>query len=56
MCTAKAPKVQQQKPKEPTVIRNPYLDGVDPSTKAKRSGRSGLKIKRSGTGGVTNSG
>lgn len=52
MCLVKTPKVKNpssagQKQKEPTVIRNPYLDGVGPAAKAKRLGRSSLRISRS---------
>ena len=54
MCIVKTPKVQatdaQNKTPEPTVIRNPYLDGVDPTTKSLRMGRSGLRIERAGSG------
>ena len=51
MCLVKTPKVKNpssadQKQKEPTVIRNPYLDGVGPAAKAKRLGRSSLRISR----------
>lgn len=51
MCIVKTPKVSaaNNKPPEPTVIRNPYLDG-DPSVKALRQGRSNLRIERGGTG------
>jgi hypothetical protein len=48
MCIVKTPKIDPvtQKPKEPTVIRNAYLDAVDPRTKAARAGRSSLRIDR----------
>ena len=48
MCIVKTPKVaaSSEKPKEPTIIRSPYLDGVDPATKAMRKGRSSLRIER----------
>lgn len=48
MCIVKTPKVDpaNNKAPEPTVIRNPYLDGADPSTKALRKGRSNLRIER----------
>lgn len=51
MCVVKTPKVQasSEKPKEPTIIRSPYLDGVDPATKAMRKGRSSLRIDRTGS-------
>lgn len=46
MCVAKSPKVTPQStvPKDPIIIRNTYLDGVDPVTRAMKSGRSGLRI------------
>lgn len=50
MCVVKSPKVKETKEKEPTIIRNPYLDGIDPSTKALRQGRSSLRIERAGSG------
>lgn len=54
MCIVKTPKVTptdpQAKTPEPIVIRNPYLDGVDPVTKALRKGRSSLRIERAGAG------
>lgn len=48
MCIVKTPKVDPatNKPKDPTVIRNPYLDGVGPLANAARSGRSSLRITR----------
>lgn len=51
MCLVKTPKVKtpsstDPKQTEPTVIRNPYLDGVGPAAKAKRLGRSSLRISR----------
>ena len=51
MCIVKTPKIETgtEKPKEPTIIRNPYLDGVDPTTKAARAGRSSLRIDRAGS-------
>lgn len=49
MCIVKTPKVTttETKVKEPTVIRNPYLDGPSPTNKALRAGRNGLRIERS---------
>lgn len=51
MCVVKTPKVAagSEKPKEPTIIRSPYLDGVDPTKKAMRKGRSSLRIDRAGS-------
>jgi hypothetical protein len=57
MCIVKTPKVSTTdataKTPEPTVIRNPYLDGVDPNTKALRMGRSSLRIERTGSGAAS---
>lgn len=52
MCIAKTPKVNPatSKAPDPTVIRNPYLDGLDPQAKALRQGRSSLRIERGGVG------
>lgn len=46
MCISGPKAPEPTKPKEPTIIRNLYLDGVNPATKAQRSGRSGLRIER----------
>lgn len=49
MCIVKTPKPidpKSQKPKDPTVIRNRYLDGVGPDARAARTGRSSLRITR----------
>ena len=50
MCVVKTPKIPKNdasaKPPEPTIIRNPFLDGLDPATKALRRGRSSLRIER----------
>ena len=49
MCLVKTPKLTTDpnaKPKEPTIIRNPYLDGIGPLANAARSGRSSLRITR----------
>ena len=53
MCVAKTPKVKEQKPKDPAIIRNPYLDGLDPISKALRVGRSSLRIERAGSGAAS---
>lgn len=54
MCVVKTPKIKANdanaKPPEPTIIRNPFLDGLDPATKALRRGRSSLRIERGGAG------
>jgi len=54
VCVVKTPKVAagSEKPKEPTIIRNPFLDGLNPETKALRKGRSTLRIERAGGRGV----
>lgn len=46
MCAAKTPKItaEEKKAPKPLVIRNPYLDGMDPSIRAKRKGRAELRI------------
>ena len=49
MCLVKTPKLSTDPnapPKEPTIIRNPYLDGVGPTARANRRGRSSLRIAR----------
>jgi hypothetical protein len=49
MCLVKTPKLKTDpnaEPKDPTVIRNPYLDGVGPLANANRRGRSSLRITR----------
>lgn len=55
MCIVKTPKVVagSEKPPEPTIIRNSYLDGLDPVSKALRKGRSSLRIERAGRGAAT---
>lgn len=57
MCVVKTPKVKANdpanQPKDPIVIRNPYLDGTGPQLKALRTGRSSLRIERAGSGAVT---
>lgn len=50
MCLIKKPKVVSQPTttadKEPPILRNPYLDGLDPIIRARRGGVSGLTIRR----------
>lgn len=55
MCVVSSPKMPaQEKPKEPAVIRNPFLDGIDPVMKSLRLGRSALRIERgAGRAGTT---
>jgi len=57
MCIVKTPKVSTTdataKTPDPAIIRNPYLDGVDPVTKALRKGRSSLRIERAGSGAAS---
>lgn len=57
MCIVKTPKVSTtdatSKTPDPAIIRNPYLDGVDPVTKALRMGRSSLRIERAGSGAAS---
>lgn len=57
MCIASTPKVSTTdataKTPDPAIIRNPYLDGVDPVTKALRMGRSSLRIERAGSGAAS---
>lgn len=54
MCIVKTPKVVSgtEKAPDPTVIRNPYLDGLDPQAKALRQGRSSLRVERTGSGAI----
>lgn len=50
MCIVKTPKLRTDpnanQPKDPTVIRNPYLDGVGRLANANRMGRASLRITR----------
>lgn len=48
MCVVKKPKAVavQQTEKETPVLRNPYLDGVDPIVRARSTGVRGLRIDR----------
>lgn len=51
MCIVKTPSVVPTTPgKEPAIIRNPYLDGLDPAAKSLRVGRSALRIERRAPG------
>jgi hypothetical protein len=50
MCIVKAPKTVANVEKNPAIIRNPYLDGLDPASKALRTGRSALRIERRAPG------
>lgn len=52
MCIVRTPKLSaadQQKPREPTIISNPHLDGFS-SSRSLRTGRSSLRIERAGRG------
>lgn len=51
MCTAKPKVPKAEKPKDPAIIRNQYLDGVDPLFRSLRLGRSALRIERTGVAG-----
>jgi hypothetical protein len=55
MCLGK-PKIPKaakaDKPKDPAIIRNRYLDGIDPTFRALRLGRSALRIERAGVAGA----
>jgi len=42
----KIPKPSETQPKDPAIIRNSYLDGVDPKTRSMRTGRSSLRIPK----------
>jgi hypothetical protein len=56
VCIVKTPKVNTSsttKEKDPAIIRNPFLDGVDPTMKSLRTGRSALRIERTGVAGAT---
>jgi hypothetical protein len=57
MCVVSTPKVDPKsdvaKTPDPAIIRNTYLDGIDPTTKALRSGRTGLRIERASPGAAT---
>lgn len=56
MCIIKTPKIAPTDPTaktpDPAVIRNPYLDGLDPKAKSLRTGRSSLRIERGGGRGT----
>lgn len=49
MCMAKKPKVAQVSTKEPGILRNPYLDGIDPLIRARQGGVKSLTISRDGS-------
>ena len=51
MCLVKTPKIAKPTPaqgqdKPLPILRNPLLDGIDPTTNALRIGRSNLRIDR----------
>lgn len=49
MCLVKKPKpvtVERPKEKDPQVLRNPYLDGLDPIIRARSGGLKALRIDR----------
>lgn len=49
MCVVKTPKAvptSNSAEKDLPVLRNPYLDGIDPITQAKQTGTSALRIDR----------
>lgn len=55
MCTAKpkivsAPTQGSATEKEPAILRNPYLDGLNPIIKARQGGVRSLRIDRLGAG------
>lgn len=56
MCLVSSPKIPKgskaEKPKDPAIIRNRYLDGIDPALKSLRLGRSALRIERTGVAGA----
>jgi hypothetical protein len=58
MCTTRTPKpvtVQSKAEKRVQILRNPYLDGVDPSRRAQQVGVGSFRIDRgSGTARVPN--
>lgn len=59
MCLVKTPKISNQdsgEQKPLPVLTNPILDGIDPSTRSLRVGRSSLRIRRnSGSDSGSNS-
>lgn len=61
MCVVKTPKIKNPtsttEPDKPLpILRNPLLDGIDPTTNALRIGRSRLRIDRAGTAATAPSG
>jgi hypothetical protein len=53
MCTVKTPKVvpvSRDSEKPLNILRNPYLDGMDPSKKSKSVGLGSLRINRQSAG------
>lgn len=52
MCVVKTPKpvAVSQTEKDPQVLRNPYLDGINPLVAARRTGVSALRIDRNTSG------
>ena len=58
MCLVKTPKIQNptptgEKDKPLPILRNPLLDGIDPTTNALRIGRQSLRIDLSRGGAPT---
>lgn len=57
MCLVKTPKIKNPTSSETDkplpILRNPLLDGIDPSTKALRVGRQSLRIDRNPASGPT---
>ncbi|WP_406853365.1 hypothetical protein WEU32_06925 [Brevundimonas sp. BH3] len=54
MCMMKKPKVvSAPAQKEAGILRNPYLDGIDPILRAQRGGVKGLTIRRGSAGTVS---
>ena len=51
MCFVSAPKVATPTATpDPPVLRNPYLDGIDPILRARQTGMSSLRVDRGSTG------
>ena len=54
MCLVKKPKVAAPPPeKEAAILRNPYLDGLDPILRARSGGVRSLTIRRDQTSSTT---
>ena len=49
MCLVKKPKVVAPVEKDPAILRNPYLDGLDPIIRARSGGVRSLTIRRDGS-------